>query len=83
MQTSEVHPSRVESGPLAVCASPRDGLLHRGGWPIQDMVLFLAFCARINTILCAPTLCVGTPPRLTLWAFVHESILLFAHPPFV
>jgi len=25
-------------------------------WPIQDMVLFMRFCARINTIRCAPTL---------------------------
>jgi len=32
-------------------------------WPIQDIVLFLGFCARINTILCAPTLCLGTPPH--------------------
>jgi len=31
-------------------------------WPIQDIVLFLGLCARINTILCAPTLCLGTPP---------------------
>jgi len=22
----------------------------------------MGFCARINTILCAPTLCLGTPP---------------------
>jgi len=32
-------------------------------WPIQDIVLCLGLCARINTILCAPTLCVGTPPH--------------------
>jgi len=32
-------------------------------WPIQDIVLLLGFCARINTILCAPTLCLGTPPH--------------------
>jgi len=31
--------------------------------PTQDIVLFLGFCARINTILCAPTLCLGTPPH--------------------
>ena len=30
-------------------------------WPIQDIVLFLGLRARINTILCAPTLCLGTP----------------------
>jgi len=33
-------------------------------WPTQDSVSFLGFCARITTILLAPTLCVGTPtPR--------------------
>jgi len=32
-------------------------------WPIQDIVLCLGLCARINTILCAPTLCLGTPPH--------------------
>ena len=32
-------------------------------WLIQDIVLFLGFCARINTILCAPTLCLGIPPH--------------------
>jgi len=32
-------------------------------WPIQDIVLFMGFCARINTIICAPTLCLGTPPH--------------------
>jgi len=32
-------------------------------WPIQDIVLFLGLCARINTIRCAPTLCLGTPPH--------------------
>jgi len=30
-------------------------------WPIQDIVLCLGLCAQINTILCAPTLCLGTP----------------------
>ena len=32
-------------------------------WPIQDIVLFLGLCAQINTHLCAPTLCLGTPPH--------------------
>jgi len=32
-------------------------------WPIQDIVLFLGLCARTNTIICAPTLCLGTPPH--------------------
>ena len=31
-------------------------------WRIQDIVLFLGVCARINTILCAPTLCLCTQP---------------------
>jgi len=29
---------------------------------IQDIVLFLGFCPRINTILYAPSPCLGTPP---------------------
>ena len=32
-------------------------------WPIQEIVLFRGFYARINTILCAPTLYLGTPPH--------------------
>ena len=35
------------------------GLTLNPSWPIQYIVLFLGFCARINTLLCAPTLCVG------------------------
>jgi len=31
-------------------------------WPIHDIVLFLGLCARINTILCASTLYLGTQP---------------------
>jgi len=30
-------------------------------WPIQDIVLFLGFCARISTIIDAPTLCLAPP----------------------
>jgi len=33
------------------------------GWPIQDIVLCLGLCARINTFLCEHTLCSGTPPH--------------------
>jgi len=33
-----------------------------GLYKIQDIVLLLGLCARINTILCAPTLCLGTHP---------------------
>jgi len=38
--------------------------VRRTTWPIQDSVLFLGLCARINTILfLGPTLCLGTPPH--------------------
>ena len=32
-------------------------------WPIQDIVMFLDLCARIQTILCVRTLCLGTQPH--------------------
>ena len=32
-------------------------------WPVQNIVLCLGLCARINTIPCTPTLCLGTPPH--------------------
>ena len=63
-------------------------------WPIQDIALFLGSCARINTILCAPTLCLGTPrlPSYTRYCFVSGVVCtnqyhslhthpLFRHPP--
>jgi len=32
---------------------------------IQEILLFMGFCARISTIICAPTLCFGpSPPSL-------------------
>jgi len=31
-------------------------------WHIQEIVLFLGLGARINSILCTPTPCLGTPP---------------------
>jgi len=32
-------------------------------WPLQYIVMWLGFCARINTILCTHTLCLDPPPR--------------------
>jgi len=46
-------------------------------WPKQDLVLFLGLCARINTILCAPTLCLGTPPH----PVIAQTIAQYSVPP--
>ena len=46
-------------------------------WPIQDIVLFLGLCARINTTLCAPTLCLGTP----LHPVIAQAIAQYNVPP--
>ena len=44
-------------------------------WPIQHIVLFMGFCARINTIICAPTLCFGTPPSPpSVHTIVHYNV---------
>jgi len=42
---------------------PRTTRPRPGTWPIQDIVLWLGLCARINTIICAPTICLSTPPH--------------------
>jgi len=51
-------------------------------WPIQDIVLCLGLCARINTILCAPTLCLGTPPH-TVTARTIAQYNVSPRPPVI
>jgi len=46
-------------------------------WPIQDIVLCMGFFARINTILCAPTLCLGIPPH----PVIARTIAQYNVPP--
>jgi len=58
----------------APCAS---GPLRFAGWPIHDIVLFMGLYARINTFLCAPTLCLGTPPN----PVIAHTIAQYYFPP--
>ena len=51
-------------------------------WPTQDIVLCLGLCARINTILCAPTLCLGTPPD-TVTARTITQYIISPRPPVI
>jgi len=86
--------SRLEPGPPATCsfrwlltynvlfvlrAPP---LLWCGSWPIQDVVWFMGFCARINTILCAPTLCLVTPPHPVI-AHTIAQYNVYPRPPVI
>jgi len=46
-------------------------------WPVQDIVLCLGLCAQINTIIRAPTLCLGTP----LHTVTARTIAQYNVPP--
>jgi len=51
-------------------------------WPIQDIVSFLGFCPRINTILYAPTPCLGTPSPLVI-AYTIAQCNVPPRPPVI
>jgi len=52
--------------------------LRGAGKPIQDIVLYLGFCARINTILCIHLLCL--PPPVIAHAIAQYNVP--PRPPF-
>jgi len=63
---------------MAAAARARRRLAaNAAGWPIQDIFLFLGLWARINTILCAPTLCLGTPTH----PVIARTIAQYNAPP--
>jgi len=66
---TNTHPENRHTPRTLGCPSRQPTLV----WPIQDTVLFLGLCARINTILCAPTLCLGTPPHPVIAHTIAQS----------